>query len=686
MTNKYSLFKKSIISIGMCSGLLLSGCGTPINATQQVVTQTPVDSHALVPVEAIFDKSEIYGVSISQDNQWIAFMKVHKGAQNLFVVPRDGSLEQALPLTNYADGIDGFRWSKNRNEVFIFRDHEGNENNQIFRLSFQHDLSIAPSIDKLTAYDDVNYGFESQLNSNPDILVVAANHQDRGRIDLFHLDMTTKNMVNVFVNEFGFNEQLVSDDGLVVLGANLNRDNTSTLLKSSDEKWLEVMTTKPGETFEFYHYDKAANTAYISADIQGRDKQELLLIDLNTNAISTAHTDPLAQSDLHHVVFGKDNQPLIVSYYGGRLRNYSLTETAKAILEDINGNFDDQADVLVNKIDHEKNQWHISVSSPDRPKRKFVYAADSKTLIDLLNQKPKVDPSLLGDRTSITYTAKDGQLIQAYLTMPRKTQTNLPLIVLPHGGPWARDHWGYSSDYFVPFAHFFANRGYAVLQPNFRGSLGFGKRFTMQGERNWGTGVMQQDLTDGVQYLVEKGIADGDRVGILGASYGGYAALAGTTFTPDLYQAAISYVGPSSLITLVESWPEVYRPYLGTWFKAVGDPLIESDRQDMASRSPINFVDRIKTPLMLIQGANDPRVTQIESDNIARELHRTGRNVEYILAKDEGHGFKKHNNKVATVVAMEAFFAKHLGGKKSNSVDASIKAHLFSLKVDTSKL
>ncbi|MBQ4810545.1 S9 family peptidase [Pseudoalteromonas luteoviolacea] len=684
MTDKFSLIKKSLISAAICSGLLLTGCGTTTDSARPAEFQAA--ENALIPVEAIFDKSEIHGVSMSKDSKWIAFMKVHEGAQNLFVVPQNGTLNQAAPLTNYRDGVDGFQWSTNSNELFVFRDNEGNENSQIFRLSFEDDLSLTPKLERLTPHDDVNYGFQSQLEASPDVLVVDANHDERGRIDLFHLNMNTKQMTNVFINELGFFAQFIDDEGQTVLGANLNRDNSSTLYKLKDGDWVAVMTSLPGESFDFHSYDKETSTAYISADIQGRDKQELLLVDLTNDKITTAHKDPISQSDLHHVVFDKAGKPLIVSYYGGRLRNYPLTDSAKHVLSEINASFNEDVDILVDRIDHAQSQWHISVSSAQRPKRKFVYSENTKQFIDLLNQTPKVDPSLLGTRKSITYTASDGQQIQAYLTLPREAKTDLPLIVLPHGGPWHRDYWGYSSNYFVPFAHFFANRGYAVLQPNFRGSLGFGKRFTMQGERNWGTGLMQQDLTDGVKFLIERGVADPKRIGIMGASYGGYAALAGTTFTPDLYQAAISYVGPSSLITLVESWPEVYRPYLGTWFKAVGDPLIESDRQDMASRSPINFVDRIKTPLMLIQGANDPRVTQLESDNIARELHKTGRNVEYILAKDEGHGFKKHDNKVATVIAMEAFFATHLGGTKSKNVDAKIQAHLASLKVDTSKL
>ena len=199
------------------------------------------------------------------------------------------------------------------------------------------------------------------------------------------------------------------------------------------------------------------------------------------------------------------------------------------------------------------------------------------------------------------------------------------------------------------------------MQPNFRASIGFGKRFINLGNKNWGTGTMQHDLTDGVNYLVEQGIADKDRVGIMGASYGGYATLAGITFTPDVYKAAVSYVGPSSLITLMESFPAYFRPYLGQWYSAVGDSSIAADRIDMMARSPINFVDDIKTPLLLVQGANDPRVTKIESDNIARVMAEKKLPVEYVLAKDEGHGFHKRNNKLAYIIAMERFFSKHLG-------------------------
>lgn len=289
-------------------------------------------------------------------------------------------------------------------------------------------------------------------------------------------------------------------------------------------------------------------------------------------------------------------------------------------------------------------------------------------------------------KTSITYSARDGETIQAYLTLPRAQSKNLPTIILPHGGPWARDYWTLGSSYFSRVAQLLANRGYAVLQPNFRASTGFGERFYNLGNQNWGTGYMQHDLTDGANYLVAQGIADKERLGIMGGSYGGYAALAGITFTPDLYKAAVSFVGPSSLVTLMNSFPDFYRPYLGNWFTAVGDPLIEEDVKEMEARSPINFVDHIKTPLLLVQGANDPRVTQIESDQIARKMFKKGLEVEYILAKDEGHGFAKRNNNQAFLVKIERFFATQLGGEIDQQVPDNLELHLKRLNVDISAL
>jgi dipeptidyl aminopeptidase/acylaminoacyl peptidase len=232
------------------------------------------------------------------------------------------------------------------------------------------------------------------------------------------------------------------------------------------------------------------------------------------------------------------------------------------------------------------------------------------------------------------------------------------MVLYVHGGPWSRDAWGYDG-----VAQFLANRGYAVLQVNYRGSTGFGKHFMHAAEREF-AGKMHDDLMDAVDWAVAEGVADPDRIAIYGGSYGGYATLVGVTFTPDRFRAAVSFVGPSNLVTLVRSFPDYWRPFLAsTWYRFVGDPEVEADRADMWARSPLSRVDAITTPLMVIQGANDPRVTKHESDQIVQALEERGIAVEYIVADDEGHGFAKPANRMRAYRAMEAFFAEHLGGR-----------------------
>jgi dipeptidyl aminopeptidase/acylaminoacyl peptidase len=686
-------YKKSLITAVISSSLLLSACqfsSTVIkdNVINDISNQEAIErAQNYIDLEDLFDKSSIANVSVSPNGKWLAFLKQYNNAYNLFLVPKGDTVASAIALTQLSDAVDTFEWSSQPGEIFFSKDNQGNENSQIYKLNFnENDLSSAVNISRLTNNDKVNYGFSSQLKESPDTLIISANNNNSARVDLYHLNTKSKKLTTVLVNELNFAQYLTNKQGEVIVGNTLNNNNTMTLYTKIAGHWTALVNSKAGEMFNLLKLNETTKTAYISADIEGRDKKELILIDLNTGKLTTFHRDPEQESDLHDVVFDKSGQPLIVSYYGGRLRNYPITEEVSATFDKIKLKFGSDVDIEVKKIDQEQGVWTISVSYAKQAAQNFIYQIDKNQYVDLLNKAPKVSPDLLGERKSVYYQAKDGVTIQAYLTLPKNSQNNLPTIILPHGGPWTRDTWAYDGGYFNSIAFFFADRGYAVLQPNFRGSLGFGKKFTLLGERNWGTGTMQQDLTDGVDYLVKQGIADKNRVGIMGASYGGYAALSGATFTPDVYKAVISYVGPSSLITLMESFPAYYRPGLGAWFKAVGDPQIEADRKDMASRSPINFVDNITAPLMLIQGANDPRVTQIESDNIAKKMHKNSKEVEYILAKNEGHGFRNHDNKIASIMAMEAFFAKHLGGIDASYMNKPAKAHLATLKVDISQL
>ncbi len=252
---------------------------------------------------------------------------------------------------------------------------------------------------------------------------------------------------------------------------------------------------------------------------------------------------------------------------------------------------------------------------------------------------------------------------------------------MPHGGPWARDTWGYN-----PYTQFLANRGYAVLQPNFRASTGYGKKFLNAGNNQWGTGAMQHDITDGVKYLISKGIADPLRVGIFGGSYGGYATLAGLAFTPELYAAGVSYVGPSNLITLFKSVPPYWESFKAELKLRMGNPDTPEGKKQLEQQSPLFSADKIKAPLMVIQGANDPRVKQAESDQIVAALRNKEIDVDYLLAPDEGHGFREETNKLAVAAALEKFFASHLQGRYQESVSPEVKKQLDDLTVDINKV
>ncbi len=668
----------------IAGSLLLTGCSQTQDTASlnEQIQQVP-----LIPVESFFNEQDISQLKTSGDGKWLAFFKEYQGANNIYLMAAGARPEEAYPITQSKEPIKSFRWSTDASEIFFLKDTGGNENTQIYRLTLQ-DNQITPTanITALTSNIEVRYDLLTQPKEKPDTLVLMSNQDNPQQLDIYRLSLGSGQLTQIFDNSYGFSDVEMNKQGDPVIGISSNPDNTSDLYAKLDGKWTSLIKTEFGENIDILSFDEDNQLAYIRANIDDRDKLELLSLNMITGKIVTLHKDPLDESDVSDVLFNDEGAPLAVSYYGGRLRTYPLNDSFAKNWQRINRHFTGDVEITISDINEKTGLWQLHVASDVDMGSDYQYVAKTGEVNVLLKQNPIIKPELLSKRQSITYQARDGVNIQAYLTLPKSQNKNLPTIILPHGGPWSRDYWTLSSGYFNPIAQLLANRGYAVLQPNFRASTGFGKHFLNAGNKNWGTGSMQDDLTDGAHYLISQGIADKQRLGIMGASYGGYAALAGATFTPDLYQAVISYVGPSSLITLLESFPPHFRPYLGQFYSAVGDPEIDTDRVDMKARSPINFVDNIKAPLMLVQGANDPRVTQIESDNIARVMFKRKLPVEYILAKDEGHGFRKRDNKLAYIVAMEQFFGKHLGGRVDKAVTPSLNAHLDTLKVDVGRL
>jgi dipeptidyl aminopeptidase/acylaminoacyl peptidase len=297
----------------------------------------------------------------------------------------------------------------------------------------------------------------------------------------------------------------------------------------------------------------------------------------------------------------------------------------------------------------------VSYNVDDGPVSYYLYDRKARTLDFLFDNRPELRKYTLAKREPISYVTRDGLTVHGYLTMPPGTTGPVPTILYVHGGPWGRDVWGLEV-----YAQWMANRGYAALQVNFRGSTGYGKAFVNAGDKEWGA-KMHDDLVDAVTWAVDEGIADPKRVAIYGGSYGGYAALAGATFTPDLFCCSVDIVGPSNLITLIRSVPPYWIPILAVFKKRVGDP--DTEEEFLKSRSPLFMADRIKIPMLIAQGANDPRVKQAESDQIVAAMKANGIEYEYVLFEDEGHGFAKPENRLKFTRIAERFFAKHLGGR-----------------------
>jgi len=321
--------------------------------------------------------------------------------------------------------------------------------------------------------------------------------------------------------------------------------------------------------------------------------------------------------------------------------------------------------------------WIISAASDTEPGETYLFDRKTKELTLQYRIREKLDRKLLAPMKPVRYKSSDGLEIAAYLTLPVGLPARgLPAVIVPHGGPWARDGWGYDGQ-----AQFMANRGYAVLQPNFRGSTGYGKKFLNAGNLQWGE-KMQDDITWGVKYLIEKGIADPKRIGIMGGSYGGYATLAGVAFTPDVYAAAVAYVAPSNLITLMESIPPYWEQIREVFHKRMGNPKTPEGKAQLERQSPLNSAANIKTPLLVVQGANDPRVNKRESDQIVIALRDRKFPVEYIVAPDEGHGFARPVNNMAMYAAAEKFLARHLGGRYQEGGTPEVMSRLKEITVD----
>jgi dipeptidyl aminopeptidase/acylaminoacyl peptidase len=634
----------------------------------------------LIDRDLIFGNPDIAAAQLSPDGQFVAFLKPWKDTRNVYVKKVDEPFANAHLLTTETKRpVAGYFWSRDSKSIIYVKDHDGDENYNIYAVDPAAQAAPgadAPPSRDLTGLKGVRIALYALPKSDPDTLYIGLNDRDKAWHDLYKLKISTGEKTLIRKNTDRITGWSFDNKDQLRL-ATRNADNGDTeILRVDADKLTQIYSCTVFEACNPLHFQPDNNKLYIESN-KGADLVSLMLMDPATGKTDLVESDPLGKVDLGGTLYSQVTNELVETWYtAARTKTYFKDKAYGADyhwLEKQNPG----KDILVVSSTKDEQRWLVTATSDTEPGQTFLFDRKSRTVTPQYTIWEKIPRQSLSEMKPVSYKSSDGLEIPAYLTLPKGVPAkNLPALVIPHGGPWARDDWGYN-----PMAQFFANRGYAVLTPNFRGSTGYGRKFLDAGNLEWGR-KMQDDLTWGVKYMVAEGIADPKRIGILGGSYGGYATLAGVTFTPDTYAAAVDIVGPSNLITLLESIPPYWEAARKTFSVRMGDAGTPEGKKLLTEESPLNSANHIKTPLLVIQGANDPRVNRREAEQIVIALRDRGFPVEYILAPDEGHGFARPINNLAMFMASEKFLAGHLGGRYQDGGTPEEVARLKEITVD----
>ena len=663
---------KTFVRVLMCLSLAVSAAGAQ--------DKKPAGPPPLIDRELIFGNPEIAGAQLSPNGQYIAFLKPWKDTRNVYVKAVSEPFSAARLLTTESKRpVAGYFWTRDSKYILYVKDHDGDENYNVYAVDPAAKPAAgadAPPSRDLTGLKGVRVILYEVPKSDPDIVYIGLNDRDKAWHDLYKLKISTgekallrKNTDRIVGWDFDLKGQLRL--------AERSADNGDTeILRVDADKLTKIYSCSVFEACGPLHFLPDGSRVYFETN-KDVDLIQLALLDPATGKTETVESDPLGKVDFGGALFSEATDELVETWYiHDRAKTYYKDKAFGGDVHWLEHKFPGEEVMLVSRTQDER-YWLFTAHSDREPGQTLLFDRKTRVITPQYTLWEKIPRQDLAEMKSVTYKSSDGLEIPAYLTLPKGVPAkNLPTLVIPHGGPWARDQWGYN-----PLAQFFANRGYAVLMPNFRGSTGYGRKFLDGGNLEWGR-KMQDDVTWGVKYLVAEGIADPKRVGILGGSYGGYATLAGVAFTPDVYSAAVDIVGPSNLITLMESIPPYWEAGRKLFAVRMGDSSTPEGKALLAERSPLNSVDKIKTPLLVAQGANDPRVNRREAEQIVIALRDRGFPVEYILAPDEGHGFARPVNNLALFMESEKFLAAHLGGRFQEGGSAESVARLKEIQVD----
>ena len=636
----------------------------------------------LIDRELFFGNPEITSAMLSPDGQYLAFVKPWKDTLNVWVKKREEPFEAARLLTAEAERpIADFLWTRDGRHILYVKDKDGDENYNVFAVdpaAVAAPGSEAPAARDLTGLEGVQVSLYSAPKYEPDIVYIGLNDRDKAWHDLYRLRISTGERELMRQNTEQVAGWFFDLKGNLRLAFRVADNGDQEILRVDAEQLTPVYSCNVFESCEPLRFHPDGQRVYLETNKGDEvDLTQLVLFDPATGAVEQVESDPLGRVDFGGCGFHEVTDELIyTSYDDDKVRRYFRDAEFEADFRYVEAQLPGK-DVYFESRTSDDRIWVVSADSDTEPGETYIFDRRTRQLEFQFRIREKLQRDWLAEMKPLRYRSSDGLEIPAYLTLPRDVAAkNLPLLVVPHGGPWARDDFGYSS-----FAQFFANRGYAVLTPNFRASTGFGKKFLNAGNGAWGR-EMQDDLTWGVKHLVESGVVDAKRVGILGGSYGGYAALAGVAFTPELYAAAVDIVGPSNLNTMLDSIPPYWEAGRKLLYARMADPTTPEGKKWLDERSPLFSADKIRTPLMVVQGANDPRVNRAEAEQIVIALRDRGFDVEYILAPDEGHGFARPVNNMAMFMAAEKFLALHLGGRYQEDGTPEVVTRLKAITVD----
>ncbi|MGL5082028.1 MAG: alpha/beta hydrolase family protein [Microcoleaceae cyanobacterium] len=609
----------------------------------QIAPQLP----PLISREILFGNPERTSPSLSNSGELLAYIAPDESNVLQVWLQTVGQADSRKLTADRKRGIRAFFWTYNPELLIYAQDADGDENWHLYLVNVHSN-----QVRDLTPFQGVRAQVVALDPNFPDEVLVGMNLRNPQVFDVYRVNLN--NGAVDFSAENPGNIVSWTADAEFQL-----RSATATTPDGGYDLLHRATPEHPWETLRHWPADEEGGTVAFSQDGQTlyilgnheANAERLIALDLNTRQETVIAEDP--RYDVGGIFLNLATRTIeAVSFYRAKKEWQILDSSIEADFQAIQGIRAGEFSIS-RTLSNQK--WLVSFLTDDGPVHYYIYDRGSKTSSFLFTNKPKLAGLPLAPMEPISFPARDGLTLEGYLTKPVGIPTPVPTVLLVHGGPWARDTWGYN-----PQAQWLANRGYGVLQINYRGSTGYGKAFINAGNREW-AGKMHDDLIDGVNWLMDQGIAQRDKIAIMGGSYGGYATLVGLTFTPEIFTCGVDIVGPSNLITLMQSIPPYWEPIRANFYHRVGN--LETEEEFLRSRSPLFFVDRIQKPLLIGQGANDPRVKQAESEQIVTAMKQAGKPVEYVLYTDEGHGFARPENRLHFYAIAEEFLAKYLGGR-----------------------